>query len=454
MAYDPTYTLTDGTTVTNNNLAQNAYLIGEAIKAKSLNTDKWDAMIPKSVLPTGVGENLTSLVYDASLPTTSANGSTVGANWTRVADSFLSANALNSATDEQVIAGAGVGTIGTATPYSYVKFTKVLKDYQLNETLLKTPWFHLNDFRTAANVAKQWAAITNAMTKVVKWTWSRWAQESYEKICGNLVCCKTSSTPIRDTVDIKTTYVDPVTGSAATSGTANNPFYRLPLTALDFNTSGSGDTDILPNAYISNKILDRLWNRLQILTPPEEAYGMDNGAPVFCLVLSTDASYALKTESGNRDDVRKSSMVDQLIKPLGIDSSFRGFYHMVQPDMPRFNESGGDGTSGILTRVEPLTSTGAYNTDYDTATYEAAYVVHKSVMEAQVPGPVNAPAGVSFNPQNYKGEWNWCNIRDAIINPLGDKGFFLGQLACANKPVQHEYGYVILFKRTVTTPAA
>ena len=449
MATDPTYSLSAGTDAVNTNIAQNAYLIGDAIYTKTLNTSQWDAMIPKTNLPTGVGEALTSLIYDVSLPTTTANGTTPGLNWTKMSGSALAANSLNTNTDEQVIAGAGVSTIGTDTGLSYVKFTKVLRDYGLDVTSVQAPWMSVNDFRTAANVVKQVAALMKALTGTIKWGWERRFQESYEKLASNLVPCLTASTPILDTVDIRTGAIDPVTGSAATQGTANNAFYRLNLVDLKLTTSGASSADVTPTAYISNKVLDRLWNRLRIVTPPEDAYGMDNGSPTFCLVLGTDASYALKTESGIRDDVRKSTMVSSLIKPLGIQESFRGFYHMVNPDMPRFTVA-----SGVLTRVEPLTSTGAYNSAYDTAQFEAAYVVHKDVMEAQVPAPTVQAPGVTFDPVSYRGDWQWINNKDNTVNKLGDKGFFLGTLACANKPKNVEYAYVILFDRTSTTPAA
>ena len=445
MPTQPTYDLATLGADVNTNLAQNAYLIGDAIYTKTLNTAKWDAMIPKTTLPTGVGEALTSLIYDASLPTIAENGTDVGLNWKSKATELLTARALNTTTDEQMIIGAGVGTLSANDAMSFVKFTKVLRDYGLNFTHIISPWFDVNDFRTAANVVKQVAALTKAMSGTVKWGWERWFQEGYEKMCGNYVGCLSASTLIQSDIDIGDSFIDPATGAADDGdNTLNNPFYRVPLVNLQF---GTGIT--LPDAYVSNKIMDRIWNRLSILTPPEEAYGMDNGAPIFCAVMSTDASYALKTESGNRDDVRKSSMVDSLIKPLGISESFRGFYHMTLPDMPRFTSNG-----TVLTRIEPLTSTGAYNTAYDTATYEAIYIVHKEVMEGQVPNPNVSAPGVTFDPISYRGDWKWVNNKDNVNNRLGDKGYFLGTLACANKPKNIEYGYVVLFKRTVTTLAA
>jgi len=71
-----------------------------------------------------------------------------------------------------------------------------------------------------------------------------------------------------------------------------------------------------------------------------------------------------------------------------------------------------------------------------------------------VPEPGVTAPGVAFDPQNYRGDWRWVNNKDNATNLTGDKGFYLGTLANANKPVNVEYGYVILFKRTVTTPAA
>jgi hypothetical protein len=60
---------------------------------------------------------------------------------------------------------------------------------------------------------------------------------------------------------------------------------------------------------------------------------------------------------------------------------------------------------------------------------------------------------VSFNPVNYRGDFKWINYPDEVINPDGTIGFFRGVLASASKPIKPEFGYVILFKRTTTTPA-
>lgn len=433
---NPTYDLSAGTDNISTNLATNSYVIGDSIYAKTLNTSFWNALTPKTTLPVGQGDKLVSLVYDASLPTTTANGATVGVNWTAVGADPLSATLLNTSTNGQVVGAAAESVVGATDGLAYAKWTKKMLDYSLYITRIKSPWLDVNDFRTAAGIQKQVAALMKALTGTVRWAWERRHQTEYEKTAGWLVSCRTASTPITAVVD------------ASAGNVQEDPFFGVNLTALDFRYSGTGNSDITPNGYISNGVLDAVYDRLRIITPPEEAWGNDNGQPVFALVLASKASLALKRESGIRDDVRKSSMVDSLLKPLGVQESFRGFYHMTQPDMPRFTMA-----SGVLTRVEPLDEKGNYNSAYDTATYEAAYVVHKEVLECQVPTPTVLAPGVNFNPVNYMGDWSFVNNKDNAVNILGDKGFYFGTLASATKPKNYEYGYVIIYDRTSTTPA-
>ena len=141
-----------------------------------------------------------------------------------------------------------------------------------------------------------------------------------------------------------------------------------------------------------------------------------------------------------------------MIAPLGIEKSFRGFYHLIDDMAPRFTI-----TTGTVARVQPYTATGGIitlNAAYETAPYEAAYVLHQDVMESQIPEPISGSNGLTFDPVNYRGKFNWKNIPSVDLNPDGTIGFFRGILASATKPIKTEFGYVILFQRTSTTPAA
>ena len=94
------------------------------------------------------------------------------------------------------------------------------------------------------------------------------------------------------------------------------------------------------------------------------------------------------------------------------------------------------------------------NSAYDSADVEAAFILHKDVMESLIPAPIGATNGLTFDPVSYKGDFKWTNIPDVQRNPDGTIGFFRGIMASASKPIKTDFGYVILFKRSVNTPAA
>ena len=94
------------------------------------------------------------------------------------------------------------------------------------------------------------------------------------------------------------------------------------------------------------------------------------------------------------------------------------------------------------------------NSAYESADIEAAYILHQDVMESLIPAPITSGGGLKFDPVSYKGEFKWTNIPDVLTNPDGTIGFFRGIMANASKPIKTEFGYVILFKRSSSTPAA
>ena len=407
-------------------LADNAYVIDREIYESYLRVSRWNAVIEKGQLQDGVGHDRTTLVYDNALPTTDVGGATLGLTWTDMANDALSSTSLNTAQEGQVVGGAMTQNIGTTAGMGYVRTKKRLIPFSPQVARFKSPYIDVNDLRNAAALSRQCSAVTNALARSVKWTWERRYQTEYERLSGNFIGCRAAGTTIQSMVD--TTDGDT---------TLNNDFYGVNLTGLSVtNTCAAVD------AFISNEILDETWNRLAITTPLEDAYGIDNGEPVFCLMLGTKASLYLKRESGIRDDVRKSSMVDSLLKPIGVSESFRGYYHMVEPQMPRFNLVG-----GVPVRVEPLNIDGTYNNAYDVAEYEAAYVVHKKVMRSLIVSPNVTAPGFQFDPVKHTGEFKWLNIPNETTNPLGTIGFFLSTLASASQSIQNDYGYTILFKR-------
>jgi hypothetical protein len=411
-------------------LTQEANRIGQDIYRRTLHTSPWMDLIKQTSFPDGMGYTLGTLIYDRALPTTAANGNTlagsstwteVGGNATVVTDNTPNTAQVNTASSaSQLIVGAQDTNIGPQTGKSFVSFGRQLKQYSLKRATVESPKINVEDLRFAAYRTEQLRAIMDSMTDSTKYSWEERYRDEYDRVCANSVICKAAG----------------ATTSTAAEGVAT-----------------SGSTQDAATANISNKVLDSAYFKLVRAGAGTNAYGRENARPVFALVCSSEASYALQTEAGFRDDVRyNSSKVSDLIAPLGIEKSFRGFYHLIDDLAPRFTHNG-----TTYTRVQPYTATAGIitlNSGYETASYEAAYILHMDVMESQIPEPITGSNGLTFDPVNYRGKFNWKNIPSVDLNPDGTIGFFRGVLASATKPIKTEFGYVFLFKRDSTTPSA
>jgi hypothetical protein len=386
---------------------------------------------------------LTTLIYDRAVPVSTAGGDTgtptagqVGADWTSVVDAKETDGTFGQSTLDQPLAASD--TMATevgpnvVAGTSFVHFGKKLKQYELKRAAIESPRISLNDMRFAAHRTEQLRAIMDLLTEATRYTWENRYRDEYARLSDAYVGCLASSTAI-----------DGQDGTFEGDGIDQ---------VLDLSAAGVAG---VPTANISNAILDKCYYNIIRRGGGNNAYGRENGRPVFALVLSSEASYQLQTEAGFRDDVRyNSAKVSDLIAPLGVEKSFRGFYHMVDDLAPRFTL----GSTDQFTRVAPYTvgsGVTTYNASYDSASYEAAFIIHPEVMEAQIPQPLGSVgSGVTFNANDYKGDFKWLNIPDAITNPDSETGFFRGLLASASKPIKTDFGFMILFKRDSTTPAA
>ena len=108
-----------GTTAINTILAEEANRIGKDIYSRTLHTSPWLDLTKQSAFPDGMGYQQTTLVYDRAIATTSAGGTTVGANWGAVGNTF-SATSLPSGdladAAQDVQGGRGTGDAAGASP--------------------------------------------------------------------------------------------------------------------------------------------------------------------------------------------------------------------------------------------------------------------------------------------------------------------------------------------------
>lgn len=431
-------------------LVQEAGRIGADIHKRALHTSPWTDLIKQTAFPEGMGYTQQTMIYDRALPTTDSTGNSAGITWADIAVTETSDTLNQSLTvGTQPLAKAGKQFAGdrgdntASSVRSYINFSRKLKPYTLRRANVESPKISLEDLRFAVYRQDQLRAIMDLMTEATQYTWENRYRDEYERLSGKVMFAKATGTVVQSVVD------------SDGDNAADDDFEGVSLSDIDILTSSTANGDATPDANISNAILDKAYFQLVRQGAGREAYGRENGRPVFGLVCSSEASYALQTEAGFRDDVRyNQARVSELIAPLGIEKSFRGYYHLVDDLAPRFDI---DGVTGAVTRILPYTTTAgivADNPAYETASYEAAFILHSEVMESQIPNPFSGSNGVTFDPCDYKGKFSWLNIKHEEKNPDGTTGFFRGVLASASKPIKTEFGHVILFKRDSGTAAA
>jgi len=424
-----------GLDAVNTILAEEANRIGSDIYKRTVHTSPWIDLVKQSAFPDGMGYQLTTMVYDRAIPTKDAAGGVEGVEWTTLGNINTDANNFNASDLGQPLKDAtndvqgARSSGGSGDRRSHIQFSKQLKEYSIKRAVIESPRISLEDLRFAAHRQEQLRAIMDLMTEATRYSWENRYRDEFERLADNTVQCKTA-------------------GSTFLTGDEGDTV-SVALGDVDTNDDNTAEDASVATGNISNAVLDKVYFQLVRKGAGGNAYGRENGRPVFGLVLSSEASYALQTEAEFRDDIRyNNAVVSDLIAPLGIEKSFRGFYHLVDDLAPRFSAT--VDANDKLVRVEPYSVASGIttvNADYESAPYEVAFVIHPEVMESQIPNPFGGAGGVTFDPINYRGKFDWKNILSEASNPDGSIGFFRGVLASASKPIKTDCGYAIIYKR-------
>lgn len=287
-----------------------------------------------------------------------------------------------------------------------VNFGQVLRSYNLQQTAIESPKLCVNDLRFTMKRKEQLSNIFRILTENTSYAWIERHRDEFTRLAEHKV----------------------VATSAMPEGVASFPL-------------------VVPTSRLTQGILDRIYMKLIRDGAGNNPFGRENGRPQFAVITSSEQSNSVILDNTKvREDYRYSTKVSELLAPLGVERSYKGFYHLIDDFAPRWNF-----TSGAWVRVNPYLPTGAtkgqkwdINPAYETALYEDTFVFHMDVMETLIPAPITAPGGnTKFDPVSYMGDFKWKNIPDAVTNPDGTIGYFRAILSSGSKPVFPEYGYVI-----------
>jgi hypothetical protein len=435
--------------------------IGDDIYRKTVDTSPWLKLVKQDAWPDEMGDSVSVLVYERSLPY-NANGA-LKVTWSGVTQNGGAYGSSGGLTYD------GVGSTGTAasgvtqtsksfpTSGGIVEFGQTLRTYGLEHAAMESPNISLNDLRFPMKRKEQLSNIMQIMTESTTEVWIQRYRDQYVDMAENKLLATsgtaagiTADTGIAGTVRVLATGKDTRfnVGGADTSFASTNAANGTGAAA---GTAGSLVTQL------TQTILDRVYMDLLRNGAGADAYDRVNGAPVFLAIMSPETSDSLiRANADIRQDFRWSERVNELLAPLGVQRSYRNFHHLVDAFTPRYNL-----ISNTWTRVYPFVRTTNaspsatrqgvkydLNPLYLAAGYEDTIIFVPDVFTSLVPKPLSIGDGMEFQAQNYRGEFTWRNIIDRENNPDGTLGYFRAIFSNGAKPLFPHKGYVIRHARS------
>ena len=181
----------------------------------------------------------------------------------------------------------------------------------------------------------------------------------------------------------------------------------------------------------------------------------DDGAPVFNVFAErATIENLIKLQEDVRQDIRWSDRVNDLLGANGSSllpkKAYGGFVFHSRPFPKRFNDNG----SGGFVEVAPYITTSAVkgtkaiiNPAYKAAKYSSTVIFHPKAMEWLVPSTNVKVGKLTYDAQNYRGDFKWINEYDRNCNPDKNSGYWRAKMACAVKQIVPTWGYYILHLR-------
>jgi hypothetical protein len=229
---------------------------------------------------------------------------------------------------------------------------------------------------------------------------------------------------------------------------------------LSESTSTSGFTSALPapTSVLTLGVLREIYDRLYQDNAGDDGDAVtDDGSPVFNVFAErATIENLIKLNDDVRQDIRWSDRVNDLLGANGSSllprKSYGGYVFHSRPFPKRFNDDG----AGGFTEVAPYVSAGAsvngqnkyiINPAYKAAKYTSTVIFHPKAMEWLVPNPNLKVGKLTYDAQNYRGDFRWINEYDKNCNPDKNSGYWRAKMACAVKQIFPQWGYYLIHLR-------
>ena len=226
--------------------------------------------------------------------------------------------------------------------------------------------------------------------------------------------------------------------------------------SLSETTNGTTMPATVATSTINQGLLDRLYVRITQDGGGKEPYAKRQGAAIIPAIMSMEANERLTNGATDiQDNFRwaesgKGAEGATLLQSWNIDRTYRGFMHVIDNKMPRFDFVNGAWVERpfYVSSATTIGDESIVNPAYESAEYEDLYLWHPDVVVRQVPTPKGSfGSGTSAKTISFNGDVVWLNIANKETNPYNDIGFYSARLYAAYKPRKPQYGYVVRFKR-------
>jgi hypothetical protein len=334
----------------------------------------------------------------------------------------------------EVAVSTGTGNPECAPSPTTIKRGEVHRTFKLYSTSFRTDTVCVSDLKRAEQAADAAAAFERALREYITVWWSDWYRLQNISMVDNKI-----STTDAD-------YVTFVTSTAA-------------------NHTG---VSALPDQYLNWTHLDQIYMDLIRRGVAEEyAVGVtSSGMPVIPILLSPGLKQKLfRDDSDKREQVKYFNPQSNLAV-LGYNGAINGWLPIVDVFPIRYGKSGGLSAASDLTAANMIYPTvngsatvgrkNSPNPNYlsvargGLAECEVVTILPNSVYEAHFEAvDPSSFSGMSFQPQNYIGEFKWINNPTFEgDNDRGNLGYYLADIRVGAKPLNPDLGISIVTKVT------
>lgn len=366
----------------NSMLAGDESRIGPNIYKNSLNTSPWNRLIKRQAWQDGMSDSIQVLTVNRMLPDNADN-------WTDLSTNLGTGNNCNPSSDELT--------------ESYT-----LRSYNLTQKALNSTPICVNDTRNKIQVQTQIRMMYDNLSKAVNYIWKRRYMTEYVRLSEHKIV------------------------AAAELPESPSHFPNTPATSI-----------------LTQDILDVIYYRLIADSAAIDggSFAMTDGMPVFTLITDMFTSKRIRNETNTFQAMLwDASRVPELLRPLGVNREYNGFFHTVETLPRHFNF-----VNGQWVEVPPYSMTAAtkgqkptLSAAYLQATHTESYVYIPTVMNILVPNAISSQgSGTQFDPQTYLGDFKWVNVQTHDTNPFKAWGKYHALMQTGTEPVKPEYGFVI-----------